>query len=74
MKKEKIIYQCDSCSDEIREGFLIRGCIHAIGKEIGKEIVDACDEAHYCRSCFKAMVGFKERTSPTAKTTENAHE
>lgn len=63
MKHEKTVYNCDECKKEITQGFSVTGGIGVI--EGGEFDHLACEgpggKADYCKSCFKTILGLKER-------------
>jgi len=67
MRNEKVVYTCDDCQCEIREGFFLIGRVCSVKNnfEIVTDVISN-EEVHYCKPCFKAKLGLKERATKDA--------
>lgn len=63
MRNEKVVYTCDDCGCEVKDGFVMVGGICSLKNDVTEKIIDltGSDEGHYCKPCFKAKLGLKER-------------
>jgi len=63
MKNDRIVYTCDTCQIEVKDGFFILGRICSVKNSLIEKISDLSSdqESHYCKPCFKAKLGLKER-------------
>jgi len=68
MRNEKVVYSCDECGCEVKCGFLFIGRIVSVknGESDQKVELLSNEESHYCKSCFKAKLGMKERAPKDA--------
>lgn len=65
MRKETIVYGCDACGEDFKDGYAVYGGICNVNKDVFTKIIDLGqgDEEHYCKPCFKAKLGMRERVS-----------
>jgi len=64
MRNEKVVYTCDDCGCEVKDGFIMTGGIcSSLKSDEMSAIIDLSggNEGHYCKPCFKAKLGLKER-------------
>ena len=69
MRKDKVYYTCDQCADEIQNGFYVGGKIALIVKGECRDVMvfsgepleaESSDDLHFCKPCFKEILGMRE--------------
>ena len=64
MRSEKTVFKCDSCGEEIKDGFIVNNGILVIKNfEVKEKTCESTtDQSELCKSCFKKAIGIKERS------------